>query len=993
MADNIGTTYLDIEPRLVSLESKIKEAEARVQQSALRMEKMYNSINPKFDNALAKKSISEIEQIGINLRKTLEKKLELGRPLEDLQMLKYEIEQCEGAVKNFKTKAKEPVPETGGFFGGMLTQLKGMLVSLGVIGVLIKGLNFAKSIIETAAAFQTLETRLTSLYGSADRAAKVFAIVKDVAATTPFSLREVTEGAIALKSFGLRVEDTIKPLADLAAFMGISVPEAASAWGRAFAAGAGAADIFRERGVLNLIKMRTNIDDLTKLTLPEFRKAMMDAFTDPGGGIAGSTDRLSKTFKGAFSNMQDAFDSFKEAIGRGFIPILSDMARAITSVVNALTPYESELNKTTQRSDEARAKFDILATTIERLAQKQNLSKTELEIYTQKIKEMDAEYGTHLENLQKEGKSWLIIKDSIKQAREELIKKAKTDALLAVTKDWREQSIQKTRELIELEDQLSDLQNQIKNRPAKTSGQVIDYQRSTDYLQNKIDEANQYIQDRADWQINLERKNPWMNPGNKSTPENTETVRSYEVIKQEIDRLEASLEKMVPKSKEATDTLTKITKLKKEIDTSPMRESLTGIASMDREFKADNLSWADQFAKLAEMRKSVSSPGNKEFEKDANKREMILNQLTIKERELQEKILSWDIKTEQLKVDMMEDGVAKKIALAKIWYMQQYADIENNLKDENKAKDARETLLTAYYKKIEGIRSEDAEKTALYDKQYAAQQAEFEKNQVDTRIRNYQLSVDEYKAYLDKQLELQIQALEAKNTAIEKWNKEHPEDQKALFDIQAYRTAGQAENTVAANRYGGNKTDAEQKQWEKDHPGTIEGAKTAQDVIKSGFDTMYTQIEERGRVADLRLKEVFTNMAKSFGRSIAEMIEKWVAFQLLVNGLNMIAPGVGDFVGKALGIGSAETGGTGSGGGLIAGEPTISNVGKMARNNSSDVGSGLQDINNSIQAMNLNMLHETEIKGNLRVYVEGELSGDNIHYANKKAAELKRRFN
>ena len=60
----------------------------------------------------------------------------------------------------------------------------------------------------------------------------------------------------------------IKPVSDLAAFMGVDVVEAASAFGRAFSAGAGAADMLRDRGVLPLIASFAGVDHVSELTLP-----------------------------------------------------------------------------------------------------------------------------------------------------------------------------------------------------------------------------------------------------------------------------------------------------------------------------------------------------------------------------------------------------------------------------------------------------------------------------------------------------------------------------------------------------------------------------------------------------------------------------------------------------------------------------------------------------------------------------------------------------
>jgi len=172
-----------------------------------------------------------------------------------------------------------------------------------------------RSAVETSMQFEAVQVRLNSMFGSVRAGEKAFQKFNQVAATTPFTLTDVVEAGAALKAFGTNAEEMIKPTADLAAFMGVNATEAAQALGRAFAGGAGAADILRERGILQLIRDTKGIEDLSKLTLPEFRKALQETLIDPEVGIAGATDKLAQTMAGAVSNMADAFTRMKAAIG------------------------------------------------------------------------------------------------------------------------------------------------------------------------------------------------------------------------------------------------------------------------------------------------------------------------------------------------------------------------------------------------------------------------------------------------------------------------------------------------------------------------------------------------------------------------------------------------------------------------------------------------------------------------------------------------------
>ena len=202
--------------------------------------------------------------------------------------------------------------------------------------------------VKTASQFETLKTRLNTLYGSVNKGTKAFNAFNTVAATTPFALASVVEAGAQLKAFGVDAEKNIKGVADLAAFIGVDVVEAAQAMGRAFAGGAGAADVLRDRGVLQLIKSFKGIDDLTKLTLPEFRTALEEAMIDPSLGIAGATDALSETFSGAYSNMWDSVDRLAAKMGDELLPIAKDVVKWIgnwaSEMAGSQSPLEEQIN-------------------------------------------------------------------------------------------------------------------------------------------------------------------------------------------------------------------------------------------------------------------------------------------------------------------------------------------------------------------------------------------------------------------------------------------------------------------------------------------------------------------------------------------------------------------------------------------------------------------------------------------------------------------------
>ena len=204
--------------------------------------------------------------------------------------------------------------------------------------------------IQTSMQFEAVQVRLNAMFGSVRAGEKAFRTFNQIAATTPFTLTDVVEAGAALKAFGTNAEEMIKPTADLAAFMGTTATEAASALGRAFAGGAGAADILRERGILQLIRDTKGIEDLSTLTLPQFRQALEETLLDPSVGIAGATDALSRTLTGMVSNMADAFTRMKAAIGdfvdmKGIVSTLTTAFQTMGESIKQAseTPFETSI--------------------------------------------------------------------------------------------------------------------------------------------------------------------------------------------------------------------------------------------------------------------------------------------------------------------------------------------------------------------------------------------------------------------------------------------------------------------------------------------------------------------------------------------------------------------------------------------------------------------------------------------------------------------------
>lgn len=277
-----------------------------------------------------------------------------------------------------------------------------------------------RAVVDSAAEFEQLKLRLVSLYQDTDKAASAFEKFRMIAAKTPASLKEVVEAGASLKAFGLEAEDVLESVADLAAYMGLDIVEAAQAVGRAFAGGVGAADVLRERGVLELIKSFKGIEDLTKLSLPQFREAMLSTFSDASAGIAGSSERMAKSYTGAVSNMKDAMENLRATIGERLTPVLGGAANVLAKFANNLSGTKTGLDAVKESLMGQRIEFERLILIYKELHFNQNRSKEENEKYQKTINELLTKYPNYLGKIDLEKSAWKDIAEAIELSRSQL---------------------------------------------------------------------------------------------------------------------------------------------------------------------------------------------------------------------------------------------------------------------------------------------------------------------------------------------------------------------------------------------------------------------------------------------------------------------------------------------------------------------------------------------------------------------------------------------
>jgi len=216
------------------------------------------------------------------------------------------------ATKSFGSDLERTAGELRNIFGTALNVVsKGALMFAGAMaaaGAAMVGLGVAA--LKTGGDFEAYEARLTTLLGSASLAKERMDDLFRIASTTPFNLNQVVEADVTLEAFGANVEGAREGVMNLAGAMGIDLVEAATGLGRAFAGGAGAADVLRERGVLAAVELRAGMKT-AEMTTEQFRETLLQVLNED---FAGGAARLAATYQGAISNIEDSWTRFTKDI-------------------------------------------------------------------------------------------------------------------------------------------------------------------------------------------------------------------------------------------------------------------------------------------------------------------------------------------------------------------------------------------------------------------------------------------------------------------------------------------------------------------------------------------------------------------------------------------------------------------------------------------------------------------------------------------------------
>ena len=188
--------------------------------------------------------------------------------------------------------------------------LRNALVGLGA-GVAIK------SFVDVGRQVESLQIILKFLFGSVEEGAKAFDVMSKFASKVPFSLEEIQRGAGSLAVVSKDADELSKILAitgNVATIAGVDFQTASEQIQRALTAGIASAEIFKERGVRDLLGFKAGATVTAEETAEAFERVF-----GKGGRFAGATDDLAITLSGTLSMLGDKLFQFQKVVAEQFL--------------------------------------------------------------------------------------------------------------------------------------------------------------------------------------------------------------------------------------------------------------------------------------------------------------------------------------------------------------------------------------------------------------------------------------------------------------------------------------------------------------------------------------------------------------------------------------------------------------------------------------------------------------------------------------------------
>ncbi len=255
----------------------------------------------------------------------------------DLKDLKKGLAQANSAV----ARGSSTMGRSLKGLDNSLTRIRASMLKFGTIaGVAFSALAL-RSIIKTGVEIERLEIRFNSLFGSVEEGNAAFEQLLEYAGTVPFSLGEIQAGSGSLAVVAKDAEhlrDILEITGNVAVIAGLDFRTTASQIQRVFSGGLAAADIFREKGISQIIKDTGMMTDTV-----EGAAAAFEAVFSGDGKFANATKEMATTIEGTFSMIGDTLQAFTIAVAEGFFV---ELGRSLEDFNKMLQDNRKEIERT-----------------------------------------------------------------------------------------------------------------------------------------------------------------------------------------------------------------------------------------------------------------------------------------------------------------------------------------------------------------------------------------------------------------------------------------------------------------------------------------------------------------------------------------------------------------------------------------------------------------------------------------------------------------------
>lgn len=195
--------------------------------------------------------------------------------------------------------------------------------------------------------FQQLEVAFTTMLQSGEKADALLQQLTKTAATTPFGLEDVAQGAKQLLAYGLgaeKVNETLIRLGDIAAGLSVPLNDLVYLYGTTMAQGrlyTQDLNQFTGRGIRMISELakqfgvaESKVKELVesgKVGFPEVQK-VIESLTNEGGKFGGLMEEQSKTITGQISNIEDSISVMFNELGQQSEGIINSTLSGISYV-------------------------------------------------------------------------------------------------------------------------------------------------------------------------------------------------------------------------------------------------------------------------------------------------------------------------------------------------------------------------------------------------------------------------------------------------------------------------------------------------------------------------------------------------------------------------------------------------------------------------------------------------------------------------------------